>query len=277
VRSLLSALAEELDLSAELLNDLKTAVSEACNNVVLHAYDGEVGPLIVSLACTPTRVDVLVEDRGEGIRQIAAAEDRMGVGLAVISALATRAEFQSSHGGGTEVRMSFDRSDGRHLDDLGSSLRERQSDLPGGDVAAGTATPGITGPTVLWMAPVSLLPVVLGRVCRAVAASSHFSVARWADLYEISDALGIYATRAAAGRRLGLSIESSPRSLTLTAGPFLSLDGAAPNGAGSPDAEASKVALEALVDELTTERARGYDLLHICVSDRRPGPVTPGA
>jgi len=112
VRSLLSAFAEALELGGELLDDLKTAVSEACNNVVLHAYgDGQVGPMTVSIEWTGSGLDVLVQDRGDGIRQIASSDDRMGVGLAVISALADRAGFESRHGGGTEVRMSFDRGD----------------------------------------------------------------------------------------------------------------------------------------------------------------------
>ncbi len=44
VRGALGAVAEVLALDPELLDDLKTAVSEACNNVVMHAYDGVAGP-----------------------------------------------------------------------------------------------------------------------------------------------------------------------------------------------------------------------------------------
>ena len=45
VRGMLGGVAEPLAMDAELLDDLKTAVSEACNNVVLHAYEGEPGPM----------------------------------------------------------------------------------------------------------------------------------------------------------------------------------------------------------------------------------------
>ena len=45
VRGVLAGVAELIGLDPELLDDLKTAVSEACNNVVMHAYDGVAGPL----------------------------------------------------------------------------------------------------------------------------------------------------------------------------------------------------------------------------------------
>ena len=47
VRGVLAGVAELIGLDPELLDDLKTAVSEACNNVVMHAYEGETGPLTV--------------------------------------------------------------------------------------------------------------------------------------------------------------------------------------------------------------------------------------
>ena len=49
VRGMLSGVAERLAMDPELLDDLKTSVSEACNNVVLHAYEGEPGPMDVRL------------------------------------------------------------------------------------------------------------------------------------------------------------------------------------------------------------------------------------
>ena len=49
VRGVLGGLAEGLSLDPELLDDIKTAVSEACNNVVMHAYGGDSGFLQVAL------------------------------------------------------------------------------------------------------------------------------------------------------------------------------------------------------------------------------------
>jgi serine/threonine-protein kinase RsbW len=104
---MLEGVAELLALDSGLRDDLKTAVSEACNNVVLHAYGGECGPLVVDLEAEAQGVEVIVRDRGGGIRSVAATQARVGVGLAVISALADRAEFRTGPEGGTEVRMSF--------------------------------------------------------------------------------------------------------------------------------------------------------------------------
>jgi serine/threonine-protein kinase RsbW len=257
VRSALAGLAEVMDFEPELLDDLKTAVSEACNNVVMHAYAGDVGPLAVTIATTPKGLDVLVEDQGGGIQHVSASEDRMGVGLAVISALADRAEFQSPHDGGTEVRMSFDRG--------GSGMQT----LYGPGVAAGDGQAvALSGDVIVWLAPVSLLPTVLGRLCRAVAASSHFSLQRFADLYTVSDAIAGYADRATAGSPIGFSIAATPRRLELTGGPFLEDGGAGPLAA---DAQARRTALAGLVDELSFEAVDGYELLHLLFVEHRDG------
>ena len=55
VRGILGGLAEVLAIDPELLDDLKTAVSEACNNVVLHAYDGGPGPMRGRVFVEPER------------------------------------------------------------------------------------------------------------------------------------------------------------------------------------------------------------------------------
>ena len=52
VRQALSGLAEAVGLDPIALNDVSTAVTEACNNVVLHAYGGGEGPLEVELCAT---------------------------------------------------------------------------------------------------------------------------------------------------------------------------------------------------------------------------------
>jgi serine/threonine-protein kinase RsbW len=104
---MVGAFADAVHLDAPLLSDLVTAVSEACNNVVLHAYSGAPGPLSVSLALTQGGVEAVVADRGEGLTQAPAREGSLGLGLGVIAALADRAEFRSYDDAGTQVRMTF--------------------------------------------------------------------------------------------------------------------------------------------------------------------------
>jgi anti-sigma regulatory factor (Ser/Thr protein kinase) len=67
VRAVLAGLAEAAGLRAEDLNDIRTAVSEACNNVVLHAYGGERGPMDVAIELREDAMRVAVRDRGVGI------------------------------------------------------------------------------------------------------------------------------------------------------------------------------------------------------------------
>lgn len=108
VRQVLVAFADAVAVDEELLGDIETAVSEACNNVVLHAYDARPGPMIVSLEATQTMIEACVEDRGGGFRKTSPTPPSIGIGLPVISALADHAEFRSIDGSGTHVRMRFD-------------------------------------------------------------------------------------------------------------------------------------------------------------------------
>src|SRR5690242_1443673 len=78
VRGALGGVADQLALDPELLDDLKTAVSEACNNVVMHAYDDdEPGPLDVLLYARQDAIEVVIRDAGSGIDAIPAADDRL--------------------------------------------------------------------------------------------------------------------------------------------------------------------------------------------------------
>lgn len=108
VRSVLRTLARTSELGVELLDDLGTAVSEACNNVVLHAYPAKPGPLIFSLAIRADAVEVAVRDRGCGICPGRVDSRGLGMGIVLINSLADQAEFTSGCNG-TEVRMLFKR------------------------------------------------------------------------------------------------------------------------------------------------------------------------
>ena len=67
VREVLTGVAEALALDGSDLIDIHTAVTEACNNVVQHAYAGEEGPLDVVVELAPGAVTVVVRDWGVGI------------------------------------------------------------------------------------------------------------------------------------------------------------------------------------------------------------------
>jgi serine/threonine-protein kinase RsbW len=257
IRSTLSGLGERLDLDPELLDDIKTAISEAANNVVLHAYGDVSGSLLVRLEITANGVDALVRDNGSGIQRVAPGEDRMGVGLAVISALADRAEFVSGPEGGTDVRMSFTRG--------GAGLQ-----LADGALGAGTGSERVElpGDVVLSLFPVSNLAPIFGRLARAVAAGRHFSVDRFSDLYPIADAIAAHAQRAATdGRPLTVSINSENRRLEVALAPFTPGSGSRLQSA--PDEEPGSSPLAGLADQLEIEPYNGAELLRVLVLDRR--------
>jgi serine/threonine-protein kinase RsbW len=109
VRSVIRTVARAANLDRTFVDDVRTAVSEACNNVVLHAYPTSPGPLTFSLAIHADTVEAVVRDRGAGIRPGCMRNRGLGMGVSVISALADRAEFESNPGTGTEVRMTFRR------------------------------------------------------------------------------------------------------------------------------------------------------------------------
>src|SRR5947208_4307816 len=79
IRHVLGAFAEALRLSDELVEDLRLAVTEACTNVVRHAYPpGLPGPVEISIRPERDHVNVVVADRGRGIGSSA---DTTGPGL----------------------------------------------------------------------------------------------------------------------------------------------------------------------------------------------------
>src|SRR5437763_1108707 len=105
VRQALGGLAGAVGLDEGLLADVKTAVSEACNNVVLHAYPGGEGPLEVYVCPDGTQLEIVVRDVGEGIQPRTPEPDEAmhGVGLSLIQALTERVEFVGGVGvGGLE-------------------------------------------------------------------------------------------------------------------------------------------------------------------------------
>jgi len=258
VRGVLAGVAELIGLDPELLDDLKTAVSEACNNVVMHAYDGETGPLGVRMYINPEAIEVVVIDRGSGLPPLAPADETIrGVGLSVIRALAERAEFRAPADGGTEVRMSFaGQRDGKPLFHLPTR--------PGADDLEAI---WLAGDAVVSLSPISLLAGVLGRVARALAARARFSLDRFSDVYLVTDAIAAHAGRAADGARMSFAISTDTQRLELTIGPFLPGSGDQLSHQ-APDYSAAS-ALTMLSDELEVRQEDGSEVLYVVMVDRR--------
>ncbi|HSO98468.1 MAG TPA: ATP-binding protein [Solirubrobacteraceae bacterium] len=279
VRMMLSGASEELMFGAELLADLKTAVSEACNNVVVHAYrDGSPGPMTVTLRDLEDSVVVTVADAGSGLVAGAPASDGLGVGLAVIDALVAKSDFRSAPGGGTEVEMVFTRerpeepAAGRDLVEEPVAAAAAVSGPPAAGAAAIDGQLPQDSEILLEVDPAGLLGGILGRVAGAVAAESAFSIDRYSEVSLVTDSIAAHARTYAQGQHLLSRLHSAEKRLDLEVGPFH------PGSLAKLQAQArgaSPALLAMLVDELSAESGAGGEQLRMVLTDsHQAGTVT---
>lgn len=114
-RSAVACFAAQLDPTLEELGDIRTAVSEAVTNCIVHAYPEELG--IVTLRCRILKdnvLDIVVKDRGVGIPDIEQARrpmfttggnERSGMGFTIMESFMTSLTVTSEPGKGTTVHM----------------------------------------------------------------------------------------------------------------------------------------------------------------------------
>lgn len=114
-RSAVACFAAQMDPTLEELGDIRTAVSEAVTNCIVHAYPNDLG--IITLRCRVLKdnvLDIVVKDRGVGIQDIEQARrpmyttggsDRSGMGFTIMESFMTNLEITSEPGKGTTVHM----------------------------------------------------------------------------------------------------------------------------------------------------------------------------
>jgi serine/threonine-protein kinase RsbW len=107
VRHAVGGLGEVLEVDDQTLSDIKLAVTEACTNVVVHAYPGSEGPMGLRASIDDRRLYLVVLDRGRGIVPRPDSPG-LGLGLPLIATLAESLELGTGHDEETEVRMIFD-------------------------------------------------------------------------------------------------------------------------------------------------------------------------
>jgi anti-sigma regulatory factor (Ser/Thr protein kinase) len=255
VRHVIRGVAETVGMSDRLAADVKTAVSEACANVVLHAYGGAPGPLLVSIGAKSDGLIVIVRDRGGGIKPRRVEEERrvLGVGLSLIQALTDSVEFRGTRSQGTEVRMTFRPEPASSLSAphaLPDELLEDEADGPRGEAIVAVHGDALAAPA-------------LGATIAVLASRASFSVDRLSDAQLVTDTIAAHGDGLFQGRYLTLGVESADRQLDLRLGPL------GDGGAGRLMAAATvgKIRpLEVLADEITTEGANGAEYLHLRLS-----------
>jgi serine/threonine-protein kinase RsbW len=109
VRHVLGALAGALKLPDDVIEDMRLAVTEACTNVVRHAYQGDEGKIDVVVRPKGDALEVVVSDAGRGI---APSPDTAGpgLGLPLIAALADTLEIERRRDSGSRLIMRFIRN-----------------------------------------------------------------------------------------------------------------------------------------------------------------------
>mgnify|MGYP001623152465 FL=1 len=114
-RAAVSAFAAQLDPTLDQLADLKTAVSEAVTNAIVHGYRETIGKVTITARLYETgKVVVKIRDKGVGIEDVEKAmeplyttggEERAGLGFAVMQSFCDKVSVRSQPGKGTTVTL----------------------------------------------------------------------------------------------------------------------------------------------------------------------------
>lgn len=221
-----------------------TAVSEAANNVVMHAYDGVVGPLEVSVSLD-AGLQISVRDWGAGFPD-ADGEDS-GFGREVITAFADDVEVWSQAGAGSEVRLRWEMP-------------------PLIAPAVGEAGSPLQGEIVMTLRPDPAFKLAVVRVLSALGARARLTVSRLGDLRMLGDVLVGEAGPQLTGHSLSLVFLQRGRGLQISVGPLREQGADALRHARTVDGRS-------VVDRLTNDvevlhdPATGHEVLVLTVLD----------
>ena len=115
-RVVAAAFVTRLDPTLEEISDIKTAVSEAVTNCIIHGYDGKQGIVKVSAKLKKNEVIIEISDKGKGIENINEAKEplyttkpnleRSGMGFTIMESFMDKMKVESILGLGTKVTMS---------------------------------------------------------------------------------------------------------------------------------------------------------------------------
>jgi anti-sigma regulatory factor (Ser/Thr protein kinase) len=250
-RHALAGLAERIGMDEPGVADLKTVVTEACMNVVVHAYPGDQpGPLKVEAMPELDGLTVVVRDYGMGIRPRPDVDrPSLRIGLTLIAALSSSFEIKGGVDRGTEIRM--------HLPLV---ARDENAERP----RASSQAPAAPEATEMRVGPPDLLGPILGRALGALAARRDITVDRLSDAMLLSDAISAGAPQGFKDGHVSLSIADREEGVELRVGPMESGGGARlRESLDLPELDGS---LEALADELRVEQGDDGEFLVVGIA-----------
>jgi anti-sigma regulatory factor (Ser/Thr protein kinase) len=252
VRQALAGALGVLGLGETRLLDINAAVSEACNNVVVHAYPDADGPMEVRLWIGNAGLEVIVSDKGVGIRPNRPTPrlELQGLGLSLIQTLTEWVEFLGGAGEGTKVRMGFSRDGGPSQPETRDAPAD-QSEVgpPPGELMVAVSAGPLAAP-------------VLGRVISMLGARAGFSLEGVSEAQLVTDCLAAHVPAESVGDKVQLGIDSPEAELVVRVGPLD--EGGAERVLDSSSQGNLPPVLERLTNDRRVERYEGGELL--CLS-----------
>lgn len=203
VRQAAAGVADAIELPAPAIADLKTVVTEACMNSIVHAYPEGEGPLTVSLRPADDGLEVVIRDYGVGFRPrpIDPEDQTLRLGLPLIATLTDEFEVRGGPERGTEVRL---RIGGR---------KDRPARAAPPEAAERT--------TAVAVASSDLVRPVLSRLIAAAASRADLSIDLLSNGILVGDVISAERASQFVDGDVGLKIEDGDGSVTLHVGPLV--------------------------------------------------------
>lgn len=246
VRQAVSGIADVLAVDPALVADMKTAITEACNNVVIHAYPESEGAMEIEADPSEESVRIVVRDHGGGMQPRSVEPDApsLGLGLPLIAALSDRFEITGGGASGIEVRMVFLlRDDAEMPDSFDGSAGATPPEPPTED------SPQAAGVSIT---PGPMMASVLGRLIAMLAARADFSLDRLSDAVLVTDAISANVSRFIPGRQALVTFQDGKRKIDLRVGPLV--EGGAEELLQTMELPGLERSLDQLADEVRVER-----------------------
>lgn len=239
VRHALAGLAEGIGMDRAGIADLKTVVTEACMNAVVHAYPGDAGSIDVEAEPTEDALELRVVDYGVGFQprpDVESPGSSLRLGLSLVAALSRSFSIHGSSDGGTEVTMMMP------LVSPVRTPRVREE----GDVEPADAGVSITA------SDADLLPGVLSRAVSAFALRRDLTVDQIADAILLAESVSDSSAAAFGEGELSFSLVDGDGGIVMTVGPLDAGGGnRLRNGLKLPEDSGS---VETLADDVEVDR-----------------------